>query len=169
MNLYIVRHAIAVPRGTPDYEDDSQRPLTRKGRKKMEKIAQGLKSLEVELDLILTSPYVRAVDTARIVKKELGLGDDQVLETEHLTPGGDHSQMIQWINEQYAAAANIALVGHEPSLSQLISTLVCGDPNLALVLKKGGVCRLSVETLRYGRCAALEWLLSPSQLAELGD
>jgi phosphohistidine phosphatase SixA len=60
------------------------------------------------------------------------------------------------------------LVGHEPSLSSLVSLLVSGDPGLGVSLKKGGVCKLSVEQLRNGRCATLEWLLSPAQLVEIG-
>ena len=135
----------------------------------MEKIAQGLKNLEVEIDLMLTSPYVRAAQTAKIVKKAFGLGKDQVVETEHLAPTGYGDQLIQLINEKYATTPNIALVGHEPSLGNLISVLVAGDPNMSFTLKKGGVCRLSADTLQYGRCATLDWLLSPSHLAELGE
>ena len=67
MNLYIIRHAIAVDEGTPEYEDDSQRPLTDKGKKKMRQIAKGLRALGVEFDLILSSPYVRAKETAEIL------------------------------------------------------------------------------------------------------
>ena len=169
MNLYIIRHAIAVQAGTPEYENDSLRPLTDKGKKKMERISQGLKNLEVEIDLMLTSPYVRAAQTAKIVKKTFGLGKDQVVETEHLAPTGYGDQLIQFINEHYAATPNIALVGHEPSLGNLISVLVAGDPNISFTLKKGGICLLSADTLQYGRCATLDWLLSPSQLAELGE
>ena len=169
MNLYIVRHAIAVPAGTPGYEDDSQRPLTGKGKKKMERIAQGLKDLEVELNLILTSPYLRAADTARILRKVFDLGKSDVVETEHLAPTGYGDQLINLINEKYANIADLALVGHEPYLGNLISVLVAGDPNSSFTLKKGGVCRLSVDTLQYGRCATLDWLLAPSQLAELAE
>ena len=135
----------------------------------MQKIAQGLKGLEAEIDLILTSPYVRAVETAKILRKVFDLNKDNVVETEHLTPMGYGDQLVNLINEKYADAESIALVGHEPSLSNLASVLVSGDPNLSLTLKKGGICRLSVDTLQYGRCAALDWLLSPSQLAELGE
>ena len=70
MNLYIVRHAIAVQRGTPGHDDDSQCPLTDNGRKKMKKIVQGLHQLDIELDTILPSPYVRARDTAKILANE---------------------------------------------------------------------------------------------------
>lgn len=169
MKLYIVRHAIAVEAGTPGFEDDSLRPLTGKGKKKMQKIAQGLKELEAEIDLILTSPYARAVETAKMLRKVFSLGKESVVETEYLTPAGDGAQLVDLINEMSANIDSIALVGHEPSLSSLVSVLVSGDPNLSLTLKKGGVCRLSVDTLQYGRCAALDWLLSPSQLAELGE
>jgi len=57
------------------------------------------------------------------------------------------------------------LVGHEPYLSELISLLVAGDSSLCVVMKKGGLCKLSVETLKHGRCACLEWLLTPKQMA----
>ena len=169
MYLYIVRHAIAVEAGTPGYEDDSQRILTDKGRKKMVRIAQGLKELEESLDLILTSPYLRATQTATILRKVFNLKKDKVVETEHLTPMGYVDQLIHEINEKYGELERIAVVGHEPSLSTLVSVLVAGEPELSLTLKKGGVCRLSVGSLQYGRCATLDWLLSPSQLVELGE
>jgi len=169
MKLYIVRHAIAVEAGKPEYEDDSLRPLTGKGKKKMQRIARGLRELEAEFDLILTSPYLRAVETAKIIRKAFDLDKELLIETEYLTPASDGGQLISLINEKYAGVANLALVGHEPSLSSLVSVLVSGDPTLSFTLKKGGVCRLSVDTLQYGRCATLDWLLSPSQLAELGE
>jgi phosphohistidine phosphatase len=97
------------------------------------------------------------------------LKKDKVIETEHLAPMGYADQLICEINEKYSDVERIALVGHEPSLSHLVSVLVAGEPELSLTLKKGGVCRLSVGNLQYGRCAALDWLLSPSQLVELSD
>lgn len=169
MYLYIVRHAIAVEAGTPGYEDDSQRNLTDKGRKKMVKIAQGLKELEERLDLILTSPYLRAMQTANLLRKAFNLKKNKVIETEHLTPMGYADQLIHEVNEKYGELERIALVGHEPSLSALASVLVAGESDISLTLKKGGVCRLSVGSLQYGRCATLDWLLSPSQLIELSD
>jgi len=168
MNLYLIRHAIAVEPGTAQYADDSLHPLTEKGIKKMQKISQGLKKFETEIDLVLASPYLRAVETAKILRKVFDLNKADVVQTEHLSPVGYGDQLIQLINEKYAEVENIALVGHEPSLGILASMLISGDSNLSLTLKKGGVCRLSADTLQYGRCATLDWLLSPSQLAELG-
>ena len=81
MILYIVRHAIAEAAGNSDYEDDSQRPLTQKGRKKMRKIARGLKELEKQLDLILTSPYLRATQTTEVLAKAFELDKEKVLES----------------------------------------------------------------------------------------
>lgn len=168
MNLYIVRHAIAEQPGTPGYEDDSQRPLTDQGRKKMRRIAKGLKEMEKPIDLILTSPYLRATQTAEILAKTLDLGKDKVVQTDHLTPTGYPDGLIQDINENYSNVENIALIGHEPYLSGLVSMLVAGDPDVSLNLKKGGVCSLSIDKLVYGRCANLNWLLSPAQLVEIG-
>jgi phosphohistidine phosphatase len=169
MILYIIRHAIAAQAGANGAEEhDSQRRLTDKGRKKMRQIAQGLKELEVQIDLILSSPYLRATQTARILANKFELNKKKVILTEHLTPAGYPDQLVNEINENFAEVANIALVGHEPALSSLVSMLVSGDPALSVTLKKGSVCRVSVETLEYGRCATLDWLLAPAQLVKIG-
>ncbi len=168
MNLYIVRHAIAEQRGSNSNEaEDSQRGLTEAGRKKFRQAARGLSRLGTQIDLILTSPYLRAADTARILRKQLNLDKDHLLTMDDLSPAGDLSRLIADINEKYGAVQNIALVGHEPGLSRLISVLLSGDPTLPITLKKGGICCLSVGTLEYGRCATLEWLLAPAQLTEM--
>ena len=168
MILYIIRHAIAVEAAEFGGED-SQRPLTGKGKKKMQSIAQGLKELEIQLDLILTSPYLRAAQTAGILAKKFKLSEDQVVTTDHLAPTGYPDQLIEEINEKYGEAEHIAVIGHEPTLSSLASMLITGDPNTSIILKKGGVCRLSIEDLEYGRCGSLEWLLFPAQLARIGE
>ncbi len=166
MKLYIIRHAIAVEPGTPGYDEDSQRPLTPKGSRKMRKIARGLKELEAIPDLIISSPYQRAAETANILADILKL-DGKVFFSEHLTPLGFADQLIAEINEKYRTES-LALVGHEPSLSSLASLLVSGNAEFALELKKGGVCCLDVSDLHPGRCATLLWLMTPAQLAALG-
>ncbi len=165
MNLYIVRHAIAVEPGTPGYDDDSQRPLTDTGRKKMKKIVKGLRQLEVELDLILTSPYVRARDTAEILASGFKM-KKKIAFTDNLIPPGNFDRLIDEIGEKYNVD-NLALVGHEPMLSSFISFLMTGNPDAAITLKKGGVCLLSVDDLRQERRAALQWLLTPAIMVEL--
>ena len=165
MNLYVVRHAIAVQRGTAGDEDDSQRPLTDTGRKKMKKIVKGLRQFEIELDVILSSPYVRACDTAKILANEFKM-DNQLSFSDNLIPPGNFEALIDEIHEKYDVNS-IALVGHEPMLSQLISWLMTGDKNANIMLKKGGVCFLSADNLYQDHRATLEWLLTPALMVEL--
>jgi phosphohistidine phosphatase len=166
MNLYIIRHAIAVDEGSPEYEQDSQRPLTDKGKKKMRQIAKGLRSLGVDVDLILSSPYTRAKETAEILAEVFKIKVD-VAFSDKLVPMGDPDLLISEINEKYTVES-IVLVGHEPQLSSLISLLVSENASVDLTLKKGGVCRLSADDLHYARKATLEWLLTPGILVEIG-
>jgi phosphohistidine phosphatase len=165
MNLYIVRHAIAIQRGTPAYDDDSQRPLTDAGRKKMKKIVKGLNQLGLEFDVILSSPYVRAHDTARIVAKEFEIKEKVAL-SDNLIPPGNFENLINEIHEKYDVN-NLALVGHEPMLSSLISWLATGNTDMKLTLKKGGVAYLLAENLYQDGRAGLQWLLTPALMVEL--
>ena len=165
MNLYIVRHAIAVQRGTPGYEDDSQRPLTDTGRKKMKKITKGLERLGVKPDVILTSPYVRARDTAKILADRFDM-TDKIFFTENLIPPGNFESLVFEIHEKYDLA-NVALVGHEPMLSSLISWLTTGGTDARVTLKKGGVAYLTSDSLFQDGRAILEWLLTPALMIEL--
>jgi phosphohistidine phosphatase len=167
MNLYIIRHAIAVDEGAPEYEEDSLRPLTEKGKKKMRQIAKGLYALGVRFDLILSSPYVRAKETAEILAEVFKMKKKIEL-SENLVPMGDPDLLIAEVNEKYSADS-IAFVGHEPELTHLVGLLISENPGLDMTLKKGGVCSLSADDLHHSRNATLEWLLTPGILVELGD
>jgi phosphohistidine phosphatase len=167
MILYILRHAIAEQRDVGAYPDDSLRPLSAKGKNKMVKIAEHLKDMGVQIDLILTSPYVRAHETARIVQEAYNLKKKQLVLSDHLTPSGFAKDLIAEINEKYLLD-NLMLVGHEPYLSDLIAVLVSGDPAMSVTMKKGGLCCLAIGQLVYDRCATLEWLLTPAQLTRMG-
>lgn len=157
MNLYLVRHAIA--EDSTDYEDDSLRPLTEKGREKMKRIAQALLEIGVEPDLLVSSPYVRASQTAAILAKELKY-KEELAYSDFLVPTGEPNDMIGEINEKYSVD-ELMLVGHEPNLSSLAGVLLAGNPGLSINLKKGGVCCLAVDDLHYDRKATLEWLVTP--------
>jgi phosphohistidine phosphatase len=166
MNLFIIRHAIAAEAGSAGFADDSQRPLTEKGRMKMEAVARGLHSLNVNLDLILSSPYLRARETADILADVFKMRARPAL-NENLTPMGDIERLIGEIKAS-TSVENLALVGHEPSLSALISMLLAGTPEILVNMKKGGVCCLTLDNMRKDQ-AMLEWLLTPSQLITLGE
>src|SRR5215207_9309159 len=101
MEIYVVRHAIAVEQGTPGYESDSQRPLTDKGRRKMRQIARALRNLGVEFDLILSSPYVRARETAEILADVFKMKKKLVF-SDNLIPLGNPPLLITEINEKYS-------------------------------------------------------------------
>jgi phosphohistidine phosphatase len=163
MNLYIMRHGLAVDRGTSGFEDDSERPLTSQGERKVQHVAETLARMEVAFDAILSSPLVRARQTAEVVKKELKYRKEIQL-TEHLSPGGSARQLVKLMQDLPGPLQDVLLVGHEPDLGQLASLLLTGGDALDIRFKKGGVARLSVDTLRAGRCATLEWLLTSRQL-----
>jgi phosphohistidine phosphatase len=163
MELYILRHAIAVERGTPDYDDDSQRPLTPQGRKKMRRIAQGMKALGLKFDAIFSSPYRRAKETGEIAAEVLG-AQRKLKFSDQLTPDGDPKVLIASLAR---AGERVLLVGHEPYLSSLAGQLIGGTPAMSLKLKKGGLCKLTADHLKFGPCADLEWLLTPRHLVRL--
>jgi phosphohistidine phosphatase len=166
MNLYLLRHAIAAQRDDTHYPDDSQRPLTSKGRRKMRRIAAGLRVQKIKLDLLLSSPYLRARQTAEIVA-DVFRARRHLHFTETLAPEGDPRALIRLLKKEHRDAQNIMLVGHEPYLSLFVGTLLTGSTPLPLLLKKGGLCGLSANSLRYGACATLHCLLTPRQLVRL--
>ncbi len=164
MNLYILRHGIAVERGTPGYAKDADRPLTPEGERKLKAIAEAMQRIELSFDLILTSPYLRARQTAELVAGVLG-ARKKLEFSDALVPDGSTRQLVEFLNGYRPAPKEVLLVGHEPYLSGLVSLLVSGKEGLTIVLKKGGLCKVTTESLKPGRCAALEWLLAPKQMA----
>jgi phosphohistidine phosphatase len=162
MELYILRHGIAVERGTPGYKKDSDRPLTSEGEDKMRQIADAMRGMDLKFDLILSSPYTRAEQSAKIVAGEL---EEEVNFSDLLEPGGNALELISEINDE--RPQRVLLVGHEPDLSSLISVLVTGGSDAGIELKKGGLCKLTTDKLVFGHCATLNWLLTPKILRGL--
>ena len=150
MNLFILRHGIAVDRDPQSFPDDSRRPLTLKGEERMRQICEAMQALELSFDHILSSPYRRAGQTAEIVAD--ALDKKKVLEfRDELTPEGDPKALIRYLNQFEPAAENVLLVGHEPYLSTLIARLIFGEPTTAIDLKKGGLAKLEITAqLRFG-------------------
>ena len=129
----------------------------------MWRVAEALEEMELEFDAIVSSPFLRATQTAEIVAEALDLRKKLSI-TEHLTPNGNPKLLLEYINQIKPAAKDVLIVGHEPYLSQLIGLLVAGNTNALIDLKKGALCKLEIENLRCGRCATLAWLLSPKQM-----
>ena len=161
--LYLIRHGLAGQFG--DYEDDSQRSLTEEGQKKTHKVAQRLRDLGLFFDCIYTSPYARANQTAQILQSN-GLGD-AIDCWDALQPDGDRTRVIEQVSKDRKAGRQVAIVGHEPDLSQLAETLVFGNVRGGLLLKKAGIIGLTVpvEGNLVGHCQ-LFWLVPPRLLID---
>jgi len=148
----------------PDFAKDAERPLTAKGKRRLRQIAKAMSKMRISFDVILSSPYVRAKQTAEIVAKTLKRRK-KLKFTDELTPAGNPKSLIQQLNDLRPRPKNILLVGHEPYLSKLIALLTSGTTNMEIDLRKGSLCKLETESLRYARCATLVCLFAPRHLA----
>lgn len=166
LELYLVRHGVAALRG-PDYPDDADRPLTEEGVDRFRRAVAGLRATGVQLDLVLTSPYVRARDTAEL----LGAGlrpKPKVVVVEALAPGQRPAEVVAAVAHHSAAgrgASRLALVGHEPDLGVLAGRLLGAKGRFEF--KKGGVCRIDVDRAMPAGPGTLRWFLTPRVLRGL--
>lgn len=166
MDLYFMRHGIASPQGTPGIKSDRERPLTQKGTKRMRKAAKGLSSLGIRFDSILTSPFLRARQTAQLVAEIMNM-EERLEEVQQLAPEGSVPDLLSSLTS-YRAKKHILLVGHEPLLSETLSWLLAeGKKNMRIGLKKGGLCCIEVDDLPPKKAALLHWMLTPKQLRRL--
>jgi phosphohistidine phosphatase len=162
MNLYFMRHAIAVDRADTGVSSDRERTLTPKGIKRMDKAAKGLIALSLSFDRILTSPFERARQTAKIVAQSLKL-EDRLEEIQQLCPDRSVQDLIAAL-AAYTDQKEILLVGHEPLLSSTISFLLSDTARMEIRLKKGSLCCLEIDGVPPRGSAVLHWALTPKQL-----
>lgn len=161
--LYFIRHGIAADRGT--YANDDERPLTEKGRQRTTAIAQRLYELGCRVELILTSPLVRAQETTQLL---LAAGIAPMAETvDLLAPGGELATWLPWLAQWQTAhpISRLALVGHEPDLSEWAQQLVTGHRGDRWQLKKAGIIGVQVPAAAgaIGQ-SELFWLTPPRLL-----
>lgn len=161
MKLYFLRHGLAGDRENW-HGDDQSRPLTEQGRQAMHHEAETIAKLGLGLELVLTSPFVRAAQTAEIVVTRLNMMD-KLIQDKRLSPGCNLMDLIK-ILEDHPKRRKIMLVGHEPDFSGMISGLIGGG---RLVCPKGGLAR--VDTLDgVPFQGELVWLLPPEMLTRSG-
>jgi len=163
MIVYIVRHAVAVARGTVGYPNDD-RPLTEDGKDKMSKAAKGIANLVEDVDLILTSTLSRAHDTADIVARALGI-EERVELCKELTPGSSLKNLLSYL-ARYKELSSIMVVGHQPDLGYLASALL-GSSDSIIEFKKGATCAIEISGLPLKGNGTLLWHLQPKQLRAL--
>jgi phosphohistidine phosphatase len=168
MHLLVIRHAIAEEREAwaQTGEPDERRPLTDEGRKKMRRVAKGLRGLVPKIDLLGASPLTRAAQTAAIVADEYG-GPEPVT-VGALVPSRAPADFLSWLRDATPGHDLIAAVGHEPHLSGLVSHLLAERPHPPIVaLRKGAACLLRFDDAPSAGAGCLEWLLQPGQLRRL--
>ena len=164
MKLYLLRHAIAVE--SADWSsDDESRPLTDVGIIKMRQGAKNIAKLIPALDIIITSPLVRAQQTAALVSasyppKKL----PKLLISNNLAPGSRVFSLQEELG-QYPDSSKIMLVGHQPNLGDLLGYFVSGNQRVHIPLKKGGLAY--IEAPQAEALGQLEWLLTAKQLRSL--
>jgi phosphohistidine phosphatase len=167
MKLLMIRHAIAEER--EDFartgKDDSQRPLTDEGRKKMKQAAKGLRKLVPDIGLLATSPFTRAAQTAAVLDSVYD-GLEEV-EIEELAPEATPEDFLRWLRKQ--KSKTVAVVGHEPSISLLLSWLLTGNERRLYSFRKGGACLVEFNGEVAAGAATLLWALTPAQLRELAE
>ena len=164
MKLLLVRHAAAVPRGTPSISDDD-RPLTPEGKEKFRLAAKGLARIAHRPDVLLTSPLPRARATAEIAARAF----------KRITPTVDPALARGSVAGIVAAlkthplSATVAIVGHEPALSALLAHLLGAADGERLAFKKGGAALIDLPD-GPSSAGRLIWFLKPRILRTLaGD
>ncbi len=164
MRIVIVRHGIAEELQAKSGRDDASRHLTKEGRKKMAKGAKGLVKVLPKVDLVATSPLIRAVQTGEIVAKEWG--GARTVQIAALSPRKPPANLIEWLNA-HPPEATVVLVGHEPHLGTVIGWLTTGLQESFVVLKKGGAALIEVDTPVAPGRGKLHWLMKPGELRRL--
>jgi len=160
--LYLVRHGLAEERGEL-WPDDSKRPLTEGGMSRMRKAVRGLARLGVSLDVVLTSPLVRARQTAEIVAGGLD-PRPSLVNVQSLALDGTYAAVVADL-EKHVRKTRIGLVGHEPAIGELAARLI--GSRHPIPFKKGAVCRIDVDEIPPGGPGDLQWLLTPKILRSL--
>jgi phosphohistidine phosphatase len=156
MQLYILRHGIAED-GKPG-GDDSDRALTPDGKKKLRDVLRLAMKAGVAPELMISSPYVRAIETAEIAKEVLGY-KEQLLRTDALIPSSDPESVWEEVRA-HRNAAQLMLVGHEPLLSRVGGFLLAA-PSMFIDLKKAGILRIDLESFGQQPRGILKWMIVP--------
>jgi phosphohistidine phosphatase len=163
--LCLMRHGIAVMRATGAGLQDARRPLTPEGRARMKEIARALGPAGFAPDWIVTSPLLRAVETAEVVAKALGL-DAPPDVCDSLAPGGAPEALLAFLARQ-PERKKVLVVGHEPDLGEIASRMIGAGRHANLAFKKGGCCLITFDQFPPKAPGRLSWWLTPRILRRL--
>jgi phosphohistidine phosphatase len=163
--LWLMRHGAALPKVNAEGLDDFHRPLTDAGKLEIREIAEGLKSIGDPPAWIVSSPFLRAVQTAEILREVLGPGI-RMEHSETLRPGQRPERLTGLLAGNKSWRRALA-VGHEPELSQCAATLIGASAKANFRLRKGGCCYFVFSEFPPRSPATLVWWLTPKQLRKL--
>jgi phosphohistidine phosphatase len=166
MKVLVVRHATAADKDefARKGKSDDLRPLTPTGKREMREVARGIRDMVTEVDALVTSPLVRAVQTAEI----LGDAYDRTpVRVEWLRPEASYENFAEWARSR-GEKELVVIVGHEPHLSGLVSWLLASSKRPLLELKKAAACLLEVEGRAGASSSTLLWSMAPKQLRAIG-
>jgi phosphohistidine phosphatase len=164
MMLYIVRHGIAVDRADPKSPAEAERPLTARGVQKTREAALGFCALGAKPDVLITSPYVRAAQTAEIFAEALGFSPEKIRVSEALKPAQNPAEIVKEIS--HIRAKEVALFGHAPHIDLLAAHLVGARGPFTEMKKAGAAC---FEQASPHSRWTLRWLLTARFLRKLAD
>lgn len=162
MDIYILRHGKAEERSS-NIKSDTKRKLTVGGKNDLEEIVKGIKSFDISFDFIISSPLVRSVETAEIAAKTLFEKKKSITIWNELKP---ESSVLETQKKliTFSPSAKVLLVGHEPHLSNLITSIISDTPSVDISLKKGGFAHIRGNTTKSKIVGSLRSLLTPKQL-----
>jgi phosphohistidine phosphatase len=161
MDLYIVRHGIAIDREDPKCPPDPERYLTEEGMDKTRQVAKGIAALGITPDLLISSPYTRAMQTAEIFASALDYSKQKIRRTDLLLPGAESSALFRELAKD-KQSSTVFLFGHAPHLDELIAAAF-GSKHHLTALKKAGVAALKLKRISPPSAEFL-WLATPRLL-----
>lgn len=165
MHLFIVRHGIAIERGAPKCPPDPERFLTEEGIAKTRQSAKGVAALGSAADQLVSSPYVRSMQTAEIFAEALGFPAQKIRQSEALLPGADPLLIFRELARE-KPGANVFLFGHAPQLDDLIAYAL-GCKRAVTALKKAGVAQIDLQRVSPP-AGTLVWVAPPKMLRRSG-
>ncbi len=160
MIIYLVRHGIAISREGPNAPAEAERYLTPKGIEKTKAVARGLRALSLQPELMLSSPYLRAIQTAEIVCSALEYPENKLRRTDALKPEAKPAALFEELSR--LKAEEVMCFGHAPHMDEAIAYALRASSAFT-ALKKSGVACLEMESLSPPR-GALVWLQTPKML-----
>ncbi|MCC6810613.1 MAG: phosphohistidine phosphatase SixA [Deltaproteobacteria bacterium] len=164
-SLYLMRHGIAEDFDPASMKSDADRKLTKEGKDKLAEQAKGVRALDLDLGLLVTSPFTRARQTAEIVAGALDAKLPLEIASE-LVPNADPEQILEYLAAKKASAPTL-LFGHEPHLSTLVSIVLSGKSEIAVEMKKGALVGLELMRLQPPFRGHLRFLIPPRALRGL--